>query len=98
MASISVQGRRRTNSRRSYSELDVVAADAWAVGNSVRSDINPALQAGLRAVLIPRGAWLYEEQQIESRDTIVVPSLKEAAHAILVSDGIAAPAIAGLVG
>jgi len=27
------------------------------VGNSIRSDINPALEVGVRAVYIPRGSW-----------------------------------------
>jgi putative hydrolase of the HAD superfamily len=74
------------------SEVGVGAADAWAVGNSVRSDINPAIQAGMRAILIPRGTWRYEEQQTEPGDVIVVSSLLTAAHSILVGDE--APVIA----
>ena len=34
---------------------------AWSIGNSVKSDINPALQAGLNAIWIPRDTWVYEE-------------------------------------
>jgi putative hydrolase of the HAD superfamily len=46
--------------------LDVVAAlgvdahEAWMVGNSMRSDVMPALKAGLRAIWIPAHVWEYE--------------------------------------
>lgn len=45
---------------------DVVAAlgvdvgSAWMVGNSMRSDVLPAIDAGLRAVQIPAHVWEYE--------------------------------------
>jgi putative hydrolase of the HAD superfamily len=45
---------------------DVVAAlgvdvgSAWMVGNSMRSDVLPAIDAGLRAVRIPAHVWEYE--------------------------------------
>jgi putative hydrolase of the HAD superfamily len=36
----------------------------WMIGNSPRSDINPALQAGINAVYIPREpAWLLEHEE-----------------------------------
>ncbi|MCR4963417.1 MAG: HAD family hydrolase [Firmicutes bacterium] len=38
------------------------AAGSWLVGNSLRSDINPALQAGLRAVHISHPVWEYETE------------------------------------
>lgn len=31
--------------------------NVWMVGNSIRSDVNPALQAGVNAIYIPRGSW-----------------------------------------
>jgi putative hydrolase of the HAD superfamily len=38
---------------------------AWMVGNSAKSDINPALQAGLNAVFIPHPhTWRLEHQEI----------------------------------
>ncbi len=46
--------------------LDVVAAlgvdahDAWMVGNSMRSDVLPAIEAGLRAIWIPAHVWEHE--------------------------------------
>jgi len=33
------------------------------VGNSLRSDINPALRAGIHAVLIPRSTWSREREE-----------------------------------
>jgi len=38
---------------------------AWMAGNSVKSDINPALEAGLNAVFIPHAhTWTLEHQDI----------------------------------
>lgn len=41
------------------------ASKVWMVGNSPRSDINPALAIGLNAVFIPAAiTWEYEDEQI----------------------------------
>jgi putative hydrolase of the HAD superfamily len=40
--------------------LGVDTKSAWMVGNSVRSDVLPALDAGLRAVWIDAHVWEYE--------------------------------------
>src|SRR5580658_276820 len=38
---------------------------AWMVGNSPKSDINPALAAGLHAVFVPHGdTWILEHEEI----------------------------------
>ncbi len=38
----------------------------WMIGNSPRSDVNPALAAGLNAVFIPHGStWVLEHEVIE---------------------------------
>ncbi len=43
------------------------------IGNSPRSDINPALKVGLRAVYIPHPqTWVYEQEEIESVDGRVI--------------------------
>lgn len=45
----------------------VVKSHAWVVGNSPRSDINPALQAGLNAAFVPHAAtWEMEDQELLS--------------------------------
>jgi len=37
----------------------------WMVGNSPKSDINPALAAGLNAVFVPHGAtWILEHEEL----------------------------------
>jgi putative hydrolase of the HAD superfamily len=45
----------------------IVKTHGWIVGNSPRSDINPALQAGLSAVFIPhQGTWELENEELQS--------------------------------
>jgi putative hydrolase of the HAD superfamily len=40
-------------------------AHTWMVGNSPKSDINPALEAGLNAVFVPhQHTWVLEKQEI----------------------------------
>ena len=40
-------------------------ARAWMIGNSPKSDINPALEAGLNAVFVPHErTWILEQQEI----------------------------------
>jgi putative hydrolase of the HAD superfamily len=39
--------------------------DTWMIGNSPKSDINPALEAGLNAVLVPHEhTWVLERQDL----------------------------------
>ena len=46
-------------------QLDLDLARTWMIGNSPKSDINPALAAGLNAVFIPHPAtWRLEHQEI----------------------------------
>jgi putative hydrolase of the HAD superfamily len=48
-------------------QFKIVKSNGWMVGNSPRSDINPALQAGLNAVFVPHHAtWVLEHEQLES--------------------------------
>ena len=43
------------------------AAATWMIGNSPKSDINPALAAGLHAVFIPHGdTWVLEHEAISA--------------------------------
>jgi putative hydrolase of the HAD superfamily len=42
-------------------------ASSWMIGNSPRSDINPALEAGLGAVLVPHArTWVLEHQDLRT--------------------------------
>jgi putative hydrolase of the HAD superfamily len=59
-------------------------SSAWSIGNSVRSDINPALRAGLSAVLIPRTTWQFEDEPLmESPRLFVKQTLSEAADLVI---------------
>jgi putative hydrolase of the HAD superfamily len=45
----------------------VVKSHGWMIGNSPRSDINPALEAGLNAVFIPHAStWQLEHDEVRS--------------------------------
>ena len=40
-------------------------ASTWMIGNSPKSDINPAMEAGLNAVFVPHAhTWVLEKQEI----------------------------------
>ena len=52
---------------RMVEEFHIVKTHGWMVGNSPRSDINPALQCGLNAVFIPHpNTWHLEHAELES--------------------------------
>ncbi len=43
----------------------LAAASTWMIGNSPKSDINPALAAGLNAVFVPHeGTWILEHEEV----------------------------------
>jgi putative hydrolase of the HAD superfamily len=45
----------------------IVKSHGWMIGNSPRSDINPALAAGLNAVFIPHAkTWAFEQAELSS--------------------------------
>jgi putative hydrolase of the HAD superfamily len=48
-------------------ENEFPAAHSWMIGNSPKSDINPALEAGLGAVLVPHArTWILEHQELRT--------------------------------
>jgi putative hydrolase of the HAD superfamily len=52
---------------RMIDQFKIVKSSGWMVGNSPRSDINPAMRSGLNAVFIPHSAtWELEKCEIES--------------------------------
>jgi len=56
-----------TTYHRVVNELQIDPQRAWMVGNSPRSDINPALAAGLNAVYIPHPhTWHLEHEEVQS--------------------------------
>ena len=51
--------------RKIASQYALVPETTWMVGNSPKSDINPALSAGLNAVFVPHGnTWVLEHDQV----------------------------------
>src|SRR5437763_1719917 len=55
-----------TTYHRIVSELQIDPQRTWMVGNSPRSDINPALAAGLNAVYIPHPhTWHLEHEEVQ---------------------------------
>jgi putative hydrolase of the HAD superfamily len=51
--------------REVVSRHELPCASTWMVGNSPKSDINPALAAGLNAVFLPHGdTWVLEHEEL----------------------------------
>jgi putative hydrolase of the HAD superfamily len=64
------------------SKYELLPDDTWMIGNSPKSDINPALAAGLNAVFVPHGAtWVLEHEEVDSaeppRQLLVVEKFSE---------------------
>ena len=54
-------------------------ANAWMIGNSIRSDINPALEAGAHAILVEvENPWVYDVVDPLHDDFPRVPSFADA--------------------
>jgi len=55
-----------TTYHRVVNELQIDPQRAWMIGNSTRSDINPALAAGINAVYIPHPhTWHLEHEEVQ---------------------------------
>lgn len=65
------------------SDLGVSAEDVWVVGNSVKSDINPALKLGLKAIWLQRKSWKYEEDKLFSDKVFIAYSLTDVKNLLL---------------
>jgi putative hydrolase of the HAD superfamily len=51
--------------RRLVAERGMDAEVTWMIGNSPKSDVNPALEAGLNAVFVPHAhTWVLENQEL----------------------------------
>ncbi len=54
-------------------ELGLDPRCTWMVGNSVKSDINPAVEAGLGAILVPHDhTWTAEHAELEHPERVTV--------------------------
>jgi putative hydrolase of the HAD superfamily len=68
--------------------LHVEPKDAYMIGNSLRSDIIPAVEIGIKAIWIPRGNWKYDHAVTLDKNYVVVNSLKEAGYYILEQENV----------
>jgi putative hydrolase of the HAD superfamily len=58
--------------RRILSELALDPGRTWMVGNSPKSDINPAVEAGMGAIFVPHDhTWTAEHQEIACPELVV---------------------------
>jgi putative hydrolase of the HAD superfamily len=53
--------------QRIIDKYELARESTWMIGNSPRSDINPALGAGLNAVFVPHGnTWVLEHDEVNA--------------------------------
>jgi putative hydrolase of the HAD superfamily len=59
--------------------FDAAAAGSWSVGNSLASDVNPALNIGMSAVWIDAHVWEHERRanQPVGGNLVIVPALAD---------------------
>jgi putative hydrolase of the HAD superfamily len=51
--------------REMISRYDLPSELSWMIGNSPKSDINPALAVGMNAVFVPHGnTWVLEHEEV----------------------------------
>jgi putative hydrolase of the HAD superfamily len=63
---IEIVAEKNSETYRAMTSKYALASDStWMVGNSPKSDINPALAAGLNAVFVPHGnTWILEHEEL----------------------------------
>ena len=77
-----VERKDRASFERICADLSLDVNSTWSIGDSLRSDIRPALAAGLGAFWIPQETWIYENADDESHRRLVqLRSISESFHA-----------------
>ncbi len=82
-AAVEIVSEKEPNTYREVvSKYGLLSADTWMIGNSPKSDINPALAAGLNAVFVPHGStWILEHEEVSAaeppRELLIVESFPE---------------------
>lgn len=72
-------------------ETNLDIRESWSIGNSIRSDINPALRVGMKAIWIPNRAWDFEDEKLITSDRVFkVDTIKDVADFIIVQLGVRA--------
>lgn len=63
--------------------------ESWSIGNSIRSDINPAIRVGMKAIWIPIKTWDFEkEQPINSDRLFRAESVKDVPDIVMKTLGV----------
>lgn len=71
-----VERKTETVFRRITADLGIAVRDLWVVGDSLRSDVMPALTAGLNAILIANHNWIeVERDEVRPHNLRVVDRL-----------------------
>jgi putative hydrolase of the HAD superfamily len=47
--------------------MRIAPSSSWSIGNSPRSDINPAIDVGMNAICVPAHVWEYEQEMADLR-------------------------------
>jgi putative hydrolase of the HAD superfamily len=67
--------------------MKMLPSEVWSIGNSLRSDVLPAITVGANAILVERGGWLYDTTLPDMKNFSLkysrVDSLLKAADLIL---------------
>ena len=66
-----VERKDRSSFERICADLSLDVRSTWSIGDSLRSDINPALAAGLGTFWIPQTTWIYENATEETHRRLV---------------------------
>lgn len=66
-----VEHKDRTSFERVCTDLSLDLNFTWSIGDSLRSDIKPALAAGLGAFWISQATWTYENADEENHDRLI---------------------------
>jgi putative hydrolase of the HAD superfamily len=64
---------------------DAEPTSAWSIGNSLASDVNPALRIGMRAIWVDAHVWEYERRELDPvhESLISAPNLSVAVDVLL---------------
>jgi len=67
-------------------DVGIQPSESWMVGNSLKSDVIPAVSAGLNTILVDRGSWKYDHSVSAMEDKLHffrVHTLSDAVSTIL---------------
>lgn len=83
-----VDSKSESDFRRILSDTGAEAHCSWSVGNSLPSDINPALKCGMSAIWIDAHVWDHERREIEPHPgrLVVVDQLPDVQEVLLRTD------------